>query len=178
MNPGLSRRFRIEDAFIFEDYSNEDLLKALEKKLVDADLTATDDAKKVAIDVLERARNRPNFGNIGEVENLLTKAKLNYQKRQRLLPVDKRTPDSPFEPEDFDPDFKRGERASENLTKLFEGVSGCEEIVKKLDTWQSVARNSKARGKDPRELIPMSFVFKGPPGRFSYLRPIFLSEAI
>jgi AAA lid domain len=158
----------MKDAFVFEDYSNEDLLKALEWKLKEADLTATDTAKKVAIDVLEKARNRPNFGNIGEVENLLSEAKIRYQTRQNLLPPDRRSSVAPFEPKDFDPGYDRGERASENLAKLFKDVSGFEGIVEKLSRWQTVAKNSKARGKDPRDFIPTSFVFKGPPGKFPY----------
>jgi hypothetical protein len=168
VNPGLSRRFPMKDAFVFEDYSNEDLLKALEWKLKAGDLTATNPAKKVAIDVLEKARNRPNFGNIGEVENLLSEAKLRIQKRQSSLPPDKQSPDAPFEPQDFDPDWNRSEHASQNLVTLFEDVSGSEDIVRKLSTWQAVAKNTKDRGKDPRDLIPTSFVFKGPPGKFQY----------
>lgn len=71
------------------------------------DLTATDAAKDVAFETLQRLRNRPNFGNIGEVENLLTKAKIRYQERQRLLPIEERLPDALFEPQDFDKDFDR-----------------------------------------------------------------------
>ena len=97
----------------------------MELKLKEGDLTTADATKKVVIDVLEKARNCPNFGNIGEVANLL----------KHPVPPDQRSPDVPFEPEDFDQDYKRRERASKNLTKLFEGVSGCEEIVKKLEIW-------------------------------------------
>ena len=61
----------MENAFRFDDFSDDELLEALEWKLDDQDLTATDAAKNVAKDVLNRLRNRPNFGNVGEVENLL-----------------------------------------------------------------------------------------------------------
>lgn len=71
VNPGLARRFAIEDAFHFEDYSNSELLQALEWKLNDQELRATDAAKSVAIEALSRLRNRPNFGNIGEVRHYL-----------------------------------------------------------------------------------------------------------
>ena len=130
-------------------------------------MTATDAAKRVAIEVLSRLRNRPNFGNIGEVENLLSKAKVRHQERQATLPSEERSPDAAFEPQDFDPDFNRGQNAESNLVKLFEDVVGCEEIVAKLQSFQRVASKAKAIGKDPRDLVPTNFVFKGPPGTTS-----------
>lgn len=60
-------RFAIESAFHFEDFDNEELLEILELKMRHQDLDATSEAKSVAIEVLSRGRNRPNFGNAGEV---------------------------------------------------------------------------------------------------------------
>ncbi|THH18626.1 hypothetical protein EW146_g2397 [Bondarzewia mesenterica] len=165
VNPGLARRFAIENAFHFEDYSDPELLQALEWKLKDQDLSATDAAKTVAIEVLSRARNRPNFGNIGEVENLLSQAKTRYQERQASMHIGMRSPDAPFEPTDFDPEFDRGKHAVSNLAKLFEDVTGCEDIIEKLRGWQQMAQNVKSRRMDPRDFVPTNFVFKGPPGK-------------
>jgi hypothetical protein len=137
----------------------------MESKLKAQDLAATDHAKKVAIEILGRLRNRPNFGNIGEVENLLGKAKIRYQERQATLPIEKRSPDAPFEPEDFDPDFNRSKNATTNLAKLFEDVVGCEEIIKQLRGYQQMASTARSRMQDPRNLVPTNFVFKGPPGK-------------
>ena len=39
-NPGLERRFALQDAFEFADYSNEELLSILHLKLRAEDLTA------------------------------------------------------------------------------------------------------------------------------------------
>jgi AAA lid domain len=137
----------------------------LNRKLEVQDLSATEAAKDVAIDVLSRARNRPNFGNAGEVENLLAQAKNNYQKHQASLPAAERSPDAPFEPQDFDPEFDRADHASKNLEKLFEDIVGCEEVISKLGEYQQIARTMKARGMDARDVIPTNFVFKGPPGQ-------------
>lgn len=60
-------RFAIQNAFRFEDFTDEELLKILNLKLEKQDLEATLQAKTVAMDVLGRGRNRPNFGNAGEV---------------------------------------------------------------------------------------------------------------
>lgn len=158
-NPGLARRFAIENAFNFEDYDDKDLMEALELKLKVQQLSATDAAKQVAIEMLSRARNRPNFGNIGEVENMLSSAKIAYQRRTT-------SPDAPFEAEDFDPNYRRSENAAENLTALFKDVIGCEEVVIKLRNYQKIAQTCKAQvGLDIRDMIPTTFVFKGPPGQ-------------
>jgi len=71
-------------------------------------------------------------------------------------------------PQDFDPDYDRAAGAVLNLHDLFKGVVGCEEIITKLDGFLRVAKGMRAQGIDPRGQIPMNFIFKGPPGMFSY----------
>jgi hypothetical protein len=167
VNPGFSRRFAIEDAFQFDDFTEPELLRVLELKMKQQDLDASPDAKKVALDVLSRARNRPNFGNGGDVENLLGKAKTRYQARQAKILPSERQYDAVFEPSDFDIDYDRVAKSSENLAKLFEDLVDTENVVEKLKGYQKVARFMKETGKEPREardLIPTTFVFKGPPG--------------
>ncbi|KAH7098449.1 P-loop containing nucleoside triphosphate hydrolase protein [Auriculariales sp. MPI-PUGE-AT-0066] len=166
-NPGLSRRFDVENPFRFEDFSDAELLQILDLKMGQQDMSATDEAKKVVIDVLGRSRLRPNFGNGGEVENLLTRAKISYQKRQSQLPTSQRSHDAILEPVDIDANFNRVENSAAALAKLFEDVVDADKIVKKLEGYQNVARRFRSMGKEPRdakELIPTCFVFKGPPG--------------
>ena len=139
----------------------------MDLKLRNQHLTATDAAKNVAIEVLSRLRNRPNFGNAGELENLLGVAKNNFQKRMSHLPYSDRPADILFEPQDFDPDYERSANATSNLKELFKDVIGCDEIVKRLEGYQRIAHASKQQGRDPRNLIPTNFVFKGPPGTFT-----------
>ena len=165
MNPGLSRRFKIEDAFNFEDFDDAELLKILNLKLNNQNLGATDQAKKVAIEMLSRGRNRPNFGNAGEVENLISEAKARIVRRREQIPAAKRPRDIIFEPQDFDPNHNRSENAATNLVKLFEDVVGCGDIVEQLGGYQQIAAVCKARDMDPREQIPTNFVFTGPPGQ-------------
>jgi hypothetical protein len=163
VNPGLSRRFEIENAFHFEDFTRSELGEIIDLKLKEQDLCATDAAKTVALEVLDRARNRPNFGNAGEVENLLGQAKIRYQARQALLPADKQFAIL-FEPQDFDANFDRDTHATANLNKLFEDVVGCEDIVARMGRYQKLAQALKARNKSTHDNIPTNFVFKGPPG--------------
>lgn len=111
-------------------------------------------------------RNRPNFGNGGEVENIITQAKSRSVARRAKIPPSERTVDIVFEPEDFDPDYNRAAEATTNLIKLFSDVIGMDEIVERLKGYQEIAFNCKKRDMDPRKLIPMNFVFTGPPGKW------------
>jgi hypothetical protein len=164
VNPGLTRRFQLSDAFRFEDFNDTELQEILRLKLKVQGLGATEEAVSVAIDILSRARNGLNFGNGGDVENLISKAKSNFQSRQSTQSPEKRSINFLFEPRDFDPDFDRASGAETNLQELFKDVIGCEAIVAKLEGYLQVARGMKAQNLDPRGQIPMNFIFKGPPG--------------
>jgi hypothetical protein len=164
VNPGLTRRFQLADAFRFEDFNDSELQEILGQKLKSQGLGATAKAVSVAIECLSRSRKGLNFGNGGDVENLISKAKSNYQTRQSRLPVVERSIDFIFEPQDFDPDFDRSSGAETNLQELFKGVIGCESIIEKLDGYLKVAKGMRAQGLDPAGQIPMNFIFKGPPG--------------
>lgn len=161
VNPGLSRRFPISSGFFFEDFTDDELRLILDLKLKKQGFDATDQAKGVAMDVLGRARNKPNFGNAGEVDILLDKAKATHQKRFSSKESKKR---DTLEPKDFDEDFDRGQRASTNIRMLFKGTIGCETIIAQLEGYQNAAANMTALGADPREVIPFNFLFRGPPG--------------
>ncbi|KAK1622780.1 ATPase [Colletotrichum phormii] len=161
VNPGLSRRFPLSSAFVFEDFDKAEMQRILDLKLKLQGFSATDQAKQVASDMLERARNRPNFGNAGEVDILLNDAKARHQRR---LTAKESHQVSTLEALDFDQDFNRAERNETNVAKLFEGTVGCEKIVATLEGYQETVRSMKALDMDPKESIPFNFLFRGPPG--------------
>ena len=167
VNPGLTRRFQLSDAFRFEDFNDSELQEILQLKLKNQDLEATPRAVSTAIDVLSRLRNGLNFGNGGDVENLISKAKANYQTRQSKLPETQRSVDFVFESQDFDSDYDRASAAETNLQELFNRVIGCEGIIAKLEGFLKVAKGMRAQGIEPRGEIPMNFIFKGPPGNYN-----------
>jgi hypothetical protein len=158
-NPGLARRFPLDSAFQFDDFSDSELREILDLKLNKQAIEATNEAKDVAIALLSRARDRPNFGNAGAVENLLSSAKESWQKNADISGAD-----VVLGPRDFDECFDRTETSPTSVKKLFSDIVGCDELVNKLQSYQRVAANLKARNKDPRDLIPFNFIFKGPPG--------------
>lgn len=166
-NPGLARRFQPDHAFHFEDFDEEQLNEILESKLRQQDIAVTEEAKTVAMEVLAKARSRPNFGNAGEVENLINRAKSHHQKRKAREGVTDASCDIVFESQDFDPDLNRGERS---CRRLFSDVIGFEDIIQKLEAFHRVAENMRARELDPRNQIPFNFIFKGPPGKHISIR--------
>ena len=182
VNPGLSRRFAMEDAFKFENFTLPQLEKILLYKMKGHDLTATPEAQEVAMDILERATLRPNYSNGGDVENCLDKAKLNYLRRQLKKPREEQEFEALLEPRDFDVDFDRMKAAHQRVQNALEGrVSS--DIISQLLQIQQIAKNAKKKnGKNakviggnkssPREFIPTNFVFRGPPGKLTLSRTI------
>ncbi|OKL58227.1 hypothetical protein UA08_06552 [Talaromyces atroroseus] len=164
VNPGLSRRFPIDHAFQFEDFTEDELDKILTLKLKQQGFGITEQGRRVVLEMLERARNRPHFGNAGEVDILLNSAKMRYQKRLSSSgnPID--ASNSVLDAEDFDEDHDRAERADTNIAMLFEGVVGCEEIIAKLEGNIQMVKKLKQVKMNPREQVPFNFLFRGPPG--------------
>ncbi|KHN99716.1 CbxX/CfqX [Metarhizium album ARSEF 1941] len=158
VNPGLGRRFAIDSPFVFHDFDDEALSRILDLKLRDGGFRATSQAKKVALDILARERNRPNFGNAGAIDNLLSKAKAGYQKRTSAGTAER----SQLESIDFDDDFDR--RSATDVEKLFAGDIGREKVVSLLKNIQDRVRQLKTLGMDINEEIPFNFLFRGPPG--------------
>ncbi|KPM34618.1 hypothetical protein AK830_g11960 [Neonectria ditissima] len=158
VNPGLSRRFPLSSAFVFEDFDDEGLARILDFKLGKSGFRATDGAKQVALEVLRRARSRPNFGNAGEIDILLGKAKESHQKRSSAGQVKRR---NTLEACDFDANFDRAEKGTD-IPRLFEGEVGRGKLVALLEGYQKRVKNAKVLDMDPE--IPFNFLFRGPPG--------------
>ncbi|PWY96547.1 P-loop containing nucleoside triphosphate hydrolase protein [Aspergillus sclerotioniger CBS 115572] len=160
-NPGLQRRFLLEEAFRFQDYSVDQLAEILDLKMSRDGLTATDEARKAAIEVLSRALDRPNFGNGGDVENLLGKAKAAFNKR--LKGVSDRQ-GKMIEPVDFDSEYDRAFKISKACESLFSTMIGMDPIITLFKDYQQMAAGMRLREIDPRPYVPFAYVFKGPPG--------------
>ncbi|KAK0737339.1 P-loop containing nucleoside triphosphate hydrolase protein [Apiosordaria backusii] len=161
VNPGLSRRFPIASGFAFEDFSDEDILKIFHLKLKKQGYKATPQAIDVAMEIIKRARNRPNFGNAGEIDILLDAAKARHQRR---FSKGETKDDSLFDAVDFDENFDRANKSTASVKQLFEGTVGCEDTVKLLEGYQDIVRTLKPLDMDPKENIPFNFLFRGPPG--------------
>ncbi|KAI1173786.1 P-loop containing nucleoside triphosphate hydrolase protein [Nemania sp. FL0916] len=175
VNPALARRFPLASAFTFEDYSQDELKQILGIKLSAQGLRASKEAMDTALEVLARTRNRPGFGNAGEVDIILDQAKL----RQHSRLLSDNNMDAEIDlllPHDIDPDFERGTHSLLNIRALFNNFVGNEAVIKQMENYQVIARNMKTLSqrvmdgsvkgllKDPRDIIPFTFIFCGPPG--------------
>ncbi|VUC36636.1 unnamed protein product [Clonostachys rosea] len=160
VNPGLSRRFPLASSFVFEDFNDDELSRIFDLKVRQCGFKTTGRGKTAALEVLSRARNRPNFGNAGEVDILLDKAKVNHQKRRSAGATKSEILDAV----DFDEDFDRGVRTDTNVRALFYGDVGREKLITLLEGYQARVRQLKSLNMDPKEEIPFSFLFRGPPG--------------
>ncbi|KAJ4420638.1 hypothetical protein N0V82_004203 [Gnomoniopsis sp. IMI 355080] len=161
VNKGLSRRFPLSSAFEFHDFDDDELQRILELKLKQQAFNATDQAKDVVKELLKRARNRPNFGNAGEIDIILNEAKSRHQRR---LSRKETSIVQTLDARDFDENFDRAERAATNVAMLFADTVGNEEVVSLLQGYQETVRAMKKLGVEPKEHIPFNFLFKGPPG--------------
>jgi SpoVK/Ycf46/Vps4 family AAA+-type ATPase len=186
VNPGLRRRFPLEEAFRFQNYDDEHLNQILRLKMAKEEISATEHAMDVAAEVLRRSRDRPNFGNGGDVDNLLNQAKTRFRGRQetdKTIQTEKPKATQPdiyngdisdsdseenntivLEPQDFDPEWDRGVHATKKCQALFDGLIGFEPIINTFQGYHRMAANLRRRGRDPRDIVPFTFLFKGPPG--------------
>ena len=73
-NPGLSRRFDVNNPFRFVDYNNDELAAVTSKLLRNRNAKVSMNVFKCIIDKVSMQRTLPNFGNIGTVEVLLMNA--------------------------------------------------------------------------------------------------------
>ncbi|KAK4152576.1 helicase required for RNAi-mediated heterochromatin assembly 1 [Chaetomidium leptoderma] len=161
VNPGLSRRFPLASGFNFEDFSDAELRKIFDIKVKEQGYQVTGQAAHVAMEILKRARNRPNFGNAGEIDIILDSTKARHQTRHARGQAKSAVL---LEALDFDENFDRAERAETNIRKLFDGTVGSEQIVSLLEGYQDTVRTMKGLDMDPKENIPFNFLFRGPPG--------------
>lgn len=156
-NLGLSRRFQSENPFIFADYDNAQLITIMETKSHDMGLFVKPEIAKAAVEnVLAKQRTKPNFGNVGAVNNLLDHAKGKMMKRPDRTKFKGRwiiLEDDLFTKQDEG----NALRALDNLKKM---DHICNHIV--MIQKQILVQNNKG-ALDPKKLLK-NYLFVGPPG--------------
>ena len=152
-NDGLSRRFDLPNAWVFEDYSESELEDILADKLKAKNLKMSRDVRRAVVKKIYLQRYQPKFGNAGVVDNILGAGQSAQSKRdpnsKELLLVD-------FSLDD----------ASQSLgdwRSLLVGLIKVDDVIKQLESIESRIMQCKRDDKDPRDYLS-NFVFVGPPG--------------
>ena len=161
-NPGLSRRFQLENAFEFSDYDDDVLLTILKKCVKSEGLHLSEETARFAVKQLAKARARPHFGNAGAINNLLSNAKLRMQGRNSSSSASCATVGSVLKREDFAPDGYSEDVISEE--ELFSKLVGNEAIKQKLQRYRNLVTLKRRQGKDVKSVLPFSYIFTGAPG--------------
>ncbi|KAH6693975.1 P-loop containing nucleoside triphosphate hydrolase protein [Plectosphaerella plurivora] len=164
--PGLQRRFPKESAMIFEAFTADQLLQIFRAKMDVEKIQATDDALKVAEQVLVRMRINPQFGNAGDVENLLATARRRHlaNNEHPSFWANSSAKALELEPQDIDPRWNRLLSADGSRAAMFEKFVGFDSITDKFEQYKNRVVGMERRGVDPRPKMPWNFVFEGPPG--------------
>ena len=161
-NPGLARRFPVMDAFTFEEFDLPQLEKVLELKMErGVGCTMTPEAKQLALQKLRFAKEQQNFGNGGEIDNLLGRAIASFRHRFGNNPPEVQSGNVCLEPEDVDPSFENIFHVEDHIDSLFEGLVQIENLK---EPFRGLARRStflRRNGRDPTRFMPFYFVFKG-----------------
>ena len=151
-NPGLSRRFQFDNPVVFEDYDDTALLKILRAKVKQCGLTIDLKTSIFAIEQISKKRSLPNFGNAGEVNNILNEAK-RYAARRSSPALRK---------EDF---CKGGVLPTNGLVDtVMAGLIGNDDIDILLEEYKSIVKHAEEHRRSPKEMIDYNFLFVGSPG--------------
>lgn len=124
---------------------------------------------QAALNTLDKERRRPNFGNAGAVNNLLSVAAGRMEARTKHLSTQERAAAAPA-PEDFMTEADAAAAAAAATGKgdgseaIFADLIGCKAVLAKLKEWQATIKASQALGKDPLSSFELNFTFVGSPG--------------
>jgi SpoVK/Ycf46/Vps4 family AAA+-type ATPase len=143
-NPGLARRFQMENAFNFSDYSDPSLVRIIQSASKKQGLSLDLDTAVFAVRQLAKARAMPNFGNAGAVQNLLSQAKLCMVKR--TMSAKKKMyshAKAALLQEDFCPNGVIPQSGGEE--DIFADMVGCDEVLQKLQEYRATIATARSQ---------------------------------
>ena len=153
-NAGLARRFSVEDAFSFKDYTEDELLELLLAECRRIRVGMAGEALAEAMKVLKGQKRAPNFGNGGAVKNLVARAMLKME--SRLPPGN--TSERSFAKEDFSLGT-----SPESATKGFAGLYNTESVLAHINDLRLLVEDARRWGQDTNKLLK-HYVFVGRSG--------------
>ncbi|KAL6759019.1 P-loop containing nucleoside triphosphate hydrolase protein [Haematococcus lacustris] len=159
-NPGLARRFQLANAWTFQDYNDEELLAIMKEAARRKGWELGWPELRAGVQVLDKERRRPNFGNAGAVNNLLATVAMRMEARMQGMSDAARAAAQPVAADFLPPGDAKAVRADQ----VFKDLVGCKEALAKLKEWQATIKASQRMGKDPLDSFELNFRFVGAPG--------------
>jgi hypothetical protein len=166
-NPGLKRRFNLGEAFLFEDFSDLEIREVLKSQISAGGLFAESYTLDHAIRLISQKRMEEGFGNAGEAEQMLNRAKLKLSSRLQAggVPMkDQKT----LTCDDFEGEVTSVEKAR----AVFSDLQHTEHVMSVLKMFESMCAVADSEDR-PRHTIlsDCHMLFLGPPGtgRSSYM---------
>ena len=158
-NPGLKRRFNLGEAFFFEDFSDDDIRQVLKKQVVQAELFADAATLDYAVRLISQKRMEDGFGNAGEAEQMLGRAKLRHSARLSSgVPVANM---KLLIQEDFEGEITSIEKAR----AAFDGLENTGHVMSVLEKFEAMCSVADEEGRPRHELLSdCHMLFLGPPG--------------
>lgn len=158
-NPGLARRFPLNRAFKFEDYTDRELKKMWEKEAEIADVGISPEVTRRAVVVLSQQRKKGNFGNAGALKTLFKEARESAQIRKRSQNDSSRS--ITIIPDDI-PGYVDVESTNVDPFAFLDKLVGLSSVRATLQNIYNKIVVSKREGEAVEHVG--AFLFRGPPG--------------
>jgi thiol-disulfide isomerase/thioredoxin/AAA+ superfamily predicted ATPase len=162
-NEGLKRRLNLSEAFHFEDFSDEDIKKVLKNQIVNTGLTCEPTTLDFAVSEISKKRMEDGFGNAGEAEQILSRAKVRHgQRMSKITSSDASMKNRKLLIRD---DFAGEETSVQKAREAFAGLDHMGHIDAILNKFEAMVSVAIDEGRKPHEeLANMHMLFLGPPG--------------
>ena len=165
-NAGFARRFPSPNQFVFEDFTDRELVtmlrKSVRKKEKKIEYTTANDAVKY---MSERERPKPNFGNAGSLNNMLNEAfnRMNARCRKMTDEEKKSKNYNYLLPEDF-PYGMVGPLPT--IDDILSDIVGMDDVKTKFKQFKRNVDFERSDGNPATAAFPngLNFLFTGPPG--------------
>jgi hypothetical protein len=173
-NPGFARRFNVDEALMFDDFTDSELKEILKGIVAQAGLVIDPVTATEVIRMLAEERRLPAFGNAGAVESLVGRAKVNKALRLANAFTAYREAEAPAKKLKLAPphpdrlelaDFVRQDTRTGNTREMFSGLYHVEHVHSMIDEMEALIRQGQAENKTPAQLLAgCHMIFLGPPG--------------
>ena len=177
-NPGLKRRFNLDEGLLFEDFSDIELRKILKDLIVFSNLSIDPITLDHAIKIISMRRRLDDFGNAGECSALLDRAKMKLSSRKSLSSSRQQHNNNKYKNNKnvsvvvvdrpnhlIIEDFIGEETSAEKAKSAFADLEATNHIMEIINELEDMMIEAKTQNRDPANIVDgLHMIFTGPPG--------------